>query len=155
MYFVRGRPSTLEERFNDRTILGPLADLRPELGPCLLWTGRVGSRGYPVIVRGATTITGAHASWEIALGERLPTGFVLRHHACTRQLCVRAEHLKPWVAVEDLDHPRLLLYWNARNMECIKGHRFTHANTITVPGGRACRQCRKDVALERRRRARS
>jgi hypothetical protein len=148
----RGPASSLEQRFLTRTVMGPLANKRPELGRCLLWTGRVSPDGYPRIDRGDTTITGAHAAWEIALGEELAKNFVLRHFACTRRLCVRAEHLKPWSAAEDLDHDRYLVAWNARHDQCINGHAFTHENTIEVPGGRSCRTCRRDVERERRRR---
>lgn len=104
-----------------------------------------------MIDRGSTTITGAHASWEIALGEQLPKGFVLRHFACSRSLCVRAEHLRPWVAAEDLEHDRVLLWWNARHDECVRGHSFLETrNVILVPGGRGCRACRKLVERQRR-----
>lgn len=151
------RPSTLERRFDARSANGPLADVRPDLGPCLIWTGRLGARAeIPVIDRGTTTITGYHAAWEIALGEELPKGFVLRHFACTRPLCVRAEHLKPWVAAEDVEHERLVIAWNARHDRCLNGHDLTESrNVITVPGGRSCRRCRRDVANARRRAARS
>jgi hypothetical protein len=146
---------SVDERFFARVHYGPVADVVPRLGRCWMWTGRIGPDGYPRFDRGGTTTTGMRAGWEVMLEQEMPLGFGVRHFACTRQVCVNPEHSRPWTASEDLEHDRVLLFWNARHDECVKGHRFSKANTINVPGGRSCRTCRKDVERQRDRRRRA
>lgn len=87
------KPRPLAERFWAKVDKnGPT--VRPELGPCWLWTAGGGSSGYGAISRGArrSGMAPAHlVSWELSYGPLEPG----KHpcHKCDVRRCVRPEHL--------------------------------------------------------------
>lgn len=70
---------------------GPI--VRPELGPCWIWTGATGST-YGSVSFGKRGGASAHRlSFRLVRGP-IPEGALLRH-ACDVPVCVRPEHLIP------------------------------------------------------------
>ncbi len=62
--------------------------VRPELGPCWVWTASKNWQGYGKFRRGVAH----HASWELHSNGPIPVGlFVL--HKCDVRHCVRPDHL--------------------------------------------------------------
>ena len=140
-----------EDRFWDRVNTdGPAATVRPELGVCWLWTGPPTASGYGQVWRDGKAAHAHVVAWELAAGRQAPAGLRFRHHACQVRLCVNPGHLMPYVARDTPQGARFLAEWNLTHTRCVAGHEFTTANTILVPGGRACRRCRADIDRRRR-----
>ena len=147
----RWEPLSVEERFFSHVGFdGPVAAFRPDLGQCWLWMASTDGKGYGVTrVRGR--LEKAHrVAWGLAGGHPAPPGLKLEHFACGVRLCVNPGHVRPKVARDSVLGARFLAAWNMRHRRCVEGHLFTSRNVIFVPGGRACRQCRRDVERARR-----
>lgn len=76
---------------------GPV--IRPELGPCWLWTGRTNEHGYGVFYVWYGPKIGrlerAHrVAWRLLKGEALPDD-VMGCHKCDNPPCVRPDHIFP------------------------------------------------------------
>lgn len=69
---------------------GPI--VRPELGPCHLWTGAVSGNGYGVFGWSSDerAVPAHRAAWRIAKGE-IPDGVNVLHR-CDTPLCVNTDH---------------------------------------------------------------
>jgi hypothetical protein len=87
--FLDGQPPGVDpeyfwSRFRSELIV-------PELGPCLIWAGRIGPNGYGVVShRGRPT--GTHrVAYELSKGP-IPPGLLVRHR-CDVKACGRDEHL--------------------------------------------------------------
>jgi hypothetical protein len=87
--FRHGRPKALKLRFWEKVNKeGPI--IRPELGPCWLWTGGVGGAlGYGRITDGDNVIQATHVAVYLETG-KWPTDEVC--HKCDTALCVRYPH---------------------------------------------------------------
>ncbi len=88
----RSRTEPLQKRLFQKLEWGPPPAHRPELGPCLLFTGAVGTDGYGVL-QGAPAadrrVVRAHRlAFIVAHGDILPGAFVL--HRCDVRLCCKA-----------------------------------------------------------------
>jgi hypothetical protein len=71
---------------------GPI--LRPELGPCWVWTASIKGNGYGKIGAGGAGSGWLHAhrvSWKLANGP-IPDGLQVLHR-CDNRPCVRPDHL--------------------------------------------------------------
>ena len=130
---------------------GPLAARRPDLGSCWLWGGSVAASGYGVASWAGRRTHAHRVAWGLSWGSMPPAGLRLEHFACGNRRCVNPGHVRPALARESLLGDALLADWNARHDVCLRGHAFAPANSIEVPGGRACRACRAEVARARRR----
>jgi hypothetical protein len=78
---------------------GPVPLLRPDLGPCWLWTGRVKANGYGTFFPSRRECWSAHRWAYAALVGPIPEGLHL-DHLCERPRCVNPAHLDPvsgWV----------------------------------------------------------
>lgn len=86
-------PTPLAERFWPKVNKdGPV--IRPELGPCWVWTASVGTSGYGQIGvggRAGRPVQAHRVSWELAHGAPAGDAWVL--HRCDNPLCVRPDHL--------------------------------------------------------------
>jgi hypothetical protein len=129
---------------------GPVAALRPQLGVCWRWLGRHDRDGYPVLSVGGRPVSAAVLAWSIAGGAPAPSGLRLERFACGWRGCVNPDHLRPRAGLDTLDGHRGLAAWNMRHEECVNLHAFTSRNSITVPGGRVCRECRDDIRRARK-----
>jgi hypothetical protein len=82
--------------------------LRPELGPCWLWTGVIDSpprlpygKIFLLLPNGRYKITTAHRfAWELHAGP-LPKGMFALHH-CDNPGCVRPDHLFKGTALDNM-----------------------------------------------------
>jgi hypothetical protein len=147
------RFASLESRFFASVRLdGPLGVHRPDLGPCWPWTGAQDAYGYGVIAFLGRALHTHVAAWAIAWGELPPKGMRFRHFACDLRLCSNPAHVRPKVAVENVLGSVNLAGWHEGRQACIRGHRFDRPNILLVPGGWACRTCRKEVERASRRR---
>lgn len=144
----RGDP---EERFWALVdAAGPVADLRPELGPCWPWGGSCTPAGYSRLWVGDRWVHAHAFAWGLAGGEQPPAGMRFEHFACSRRWCVNPGHVRPLVAEEDELGARFLAGWILRHGRCPSGHLVSPGNRLVVPGGLSCRTCRADTARRRR-----
>lgn len=130
---------------------GPVAAHRPDLGPCWRWGGPVGHAGYGEMWWRGRKVHAHRIAWELAWGAPPPAGMPLAHFACDLRSCPNPAHVRPAGAVEDVLGRRGVAAWNGRHSHCLRGHPLTARNSIFVPGGIACRECRAEVARARRR----
>lgn len=79
---------------------GPVPPMRPELGPCWLWTGAIGAHGYGVIGKDGGGVVLAHrAAYEDKVGP-IPAGLHV-DHLCMVRPCIRPEHLEAVTQAEN------------------------------------------------------
>lgn len=78
----------LEARFFAKVREGDPPAHRPELGPCLLWTGAVKSTGYGHIWRDGKVVLVHRYALELRIGRLLAPDELARHE-CDTPLCVR------------------------------------------------------------------
>lgn len=99
---------------------------------CWNWTGRQDRYGY-----GRYGDRNAHrALYQIVIGD-VPEGLQL-DHLCGNRQCVRPDHLEPVTQKENL---RRGWSWQREKRSCLRGHKYTAANTYHTPKGRSCREC--------------
>lgn len=136
---------------------GPLPELRPDLGPCWLWTGQ--SRKSRTEAYGGFCLDGrtqpAHRIAYLLTRGALRPGLVI-DHLCSRPLCVRPSHLEEITQRENVLRGRNHVAALAARTHCRNGHPFDPANTYLSPTGRVCRICQraKQKAFEKRRQER-
>lgn len=79
---------TIEERFFAKLREGDPPEHRPELGPCLLWTGAVKSTGYGQFWIDGKVIPAHRYALQLRVGRELSPDEIARHE-CDTPLCVR------------------------------------------------------------------
>jgi len=128
---------------------GPVAAYRPDLGVCWLWTGTEDVYGYGVMKVEGRMVHAHVVAWRIArtqenqeIGDAPPKGLKFERFACGLALCVNPAHVRPKVAVDNLLGSKNMAAWHLGRSVCLR---------LYVPGGWACRACRKDVERSRRR----
>ena len=137
-----GRDLSVEDRFwlkVDKN--GPTPELRPELGPCWVWT-RGKSDGY-----GMFWINGkqrqAHAvahEWERG---PIPGGFE-RDHLCRNRACCRPSHLQVVTHAVNTERGVSPHGLNTKKTYCPQGHEYNEENTrVNNQGKRVCKICAK------------
>jgi len=81
---------SLEKRFWDKVNKdGPT--VRPDLGPCWVWTAATNAYGYGVIKTNGVSTVAPRVSWEMVNGPLVANHCAL--HKCDNPPCVRPEHL--------------------------------------------------------------
>ncbi len=150
---------TPEERFWSKVDKqGPPPALRPELGPCWLWTAAKSVSGYGRFGTAALSGGGqaAHrASWRMAHGP-IPEGLHI-DHLCRVHNCVNPAHLEPVTPKVNSQRGIAADFCRARAFvatHCRNGHEYTPENTSISEGFRQCRVCKAANSLrsnERRR----
>jgi hypothetical protein len=154
---VLPKPS-LEERFWRKVDKnGPT--VKPELGPCWQWSGRVaGGYGRFKLSKADEpfrSISAPRFSYELLVGP-MPEGLE-PDHLCRNRACVKSvsdehgpAHLEPVTRRENTLRGESPSAKNARKTHCVRGHEFTAENTyVGKNGNRACRTCVR--AAQRRR----
>lgn len=130
---------------------GPVATLRPDLGPCWLWTAGKSS-GYGVFyLRHGQPVRAHRWAWEEANGP-IPEGLELDHFACEVPACVNPTHVRPVSPRENQLRSNSISARNAAKTHCPKGHPYSGDNLYIIPstGGRMCRECFRLRRLKRR-----
>ncbi len=122
---------TLEERFWEKVDTS---------GDCWEWLGSITNRGYGQFMAQRKLKVAHRASYELLVGE-IPKGLVI-DHLCRNRSCVNPKHLEPVTSKENLMRGFGAPAINARKTHCWRGHPFTEYNTLKMPGGRACRECK-------------
>ncbi len=143
---------TLEQRLNSRLVEGPVPEVDPSLGPCLLWTGSLSksarSGGYGYLNDGTGRRVYVHrVNYEAHVGP-IPKGLEI-DHLCRVRHCARPEHLEPVTRRENQLRGDTFAARNIAKSECPAGHPYDDANTYVYPKGRKCRACNR--TRERRR----
>jgi hypothetical protein len=131
---------------------GPV--VRPELGPCWVWTANRNTLGYGVFCFLAKKLRANRVSWTLTRGP-IPDGHGVLHK-CDNPPCVRPEHLFTGTQRDNLldcarkgrvrSYPSLAWQVSARNRStkpnCKHGHPLSGDNLrLTAAGYRRCRTC--------------
>ncbi len=143
MHYKRVRRSgsteglTLERRFFDHLI-------GEDRRGCWIWDTPHPESGYGQFTNG----TAHRWSYEFFIGE-IPVGLEL-DHLCRNRSCMNPWHLDPVPTAVNVLRGVGPSAINARKTHCIRGHKFTEANTYRAPGNPSARNCRACIELRRR-----
>lgn len=122
---------------------GPAPALRPDLGPCWLWTGAIGTDGYGQFSLDGH-LRGAHrVAYEMRHGP-IPLGLE-PDHLCRVRSCVNDAHLEPVTHAENLRRGAGAKKQLAKT-HCPAGHPYADDNLYVVKragrsDARGCRAC--------------
>jgi hypothetical protein len=112
---IKGQPVRFISGHSARVRYGPWTDrywsqvdkngpiIRPELGPCWLWIGTVGSNGYgQIMVNGRRGRPAHHVALELA-GWIIPCEWLEGLHKCDNPPCVNPAHLRIGTTQDNTD----------------------------------------------------
>lgn len=128
---------------------GPMVTLRPDLGPCWVWGGRIDKGGYG---RTTTGILAHRRSFWIAMSID-PIGSLVDHlchtfdpdckggPSCLHRRCVNPAHMELVTFEENVRRGV-----RASRTHCVNGHPFDEKNTYfnTKRAIRVCRACSRN-----------
>ena len=135
---------------------GPVPEHRPELGPCIEWTGCLHPKGYGQFWDGGRLVQAHRWAWERAHGP-VPEGLELDHlchndsecaggPTCLHRRCVNPAHLEPVTHRTNLLRGGGGAAAGARQRaktHCPAGHPYDEENTYLTPDGRrVCTACK-------------
>lgn len=122
---------------------GPLPVLRPELGPCWLWTARTCTKGYGMFWDGEKQVLSHRWAFVHSPdGEEIPIGLTI-DHLCNRPTCQRKSHLEAVTRVENILRGDGNGHHQTVKTHCSKGHPYTEGNFRIYDGKRRCLVCDK------------
>lgn len=122
-----------EYRFERNTVEGPPPDHRPELGPCLIFTGADNGNGYGQFRYNGKGDYVHRYAWEREHGP-IPTGMTV-DHLCRVRRCANAKHLELVTGPENTTRGA-----KARppREQCIRGHEYA---VFGKNNQGSCREC--------------
>jgi HNH endonuclease len=109
---------------------GPIPEVKPELGPCWIWTDSLDEKGYGRFNDGERPRKAHDFSYELHF-DKMPTGLE-PDHLCRNRPCVRPAHLE---AVTHRVNSQRAAY---AQDECSRGHKLPEPS---ANGRRVCRPC--------------
>ena len=132
------RPGLREEaRFAKSTRRGEPSSYRPDLGPCLIYTGADNGNGYGQFAYNGKNGYAHRYAWERVHGP-IPDDLTV-DHLCRVRCCVEVTHMELVTAVAN--YLRGVAAWTM----CRSGkHERTPENTYLHGRRRLCAECRKD-----------
>jgi hypothetical protein len=108
---------------------------------CIVWTGALNSRGYPMFRWNGNARLAHRLAWEEAHGP-IPDGMTI-DHLCLNQRCVKVDHLEV-VSVEENSRRKAETY-----TECSRGHTLV-ARKRGSRWERRCATCETEQRIARR-----
>jgi hypothetical protein len=136
------KPTPAPIRFARFVMDGTTPEHRPELGPCLQWTGSLKTRwGYGQFYYQGRNRSAHAAAWEMEHGP-IESGMTL-DHLCRNTSCVRTAHME--VVTRRENFRRAV----AARTHCPNGH--SYASTGSYPrkdGRRQCKECARRNSRE-------
>lgn len=142
------KPKPFRDRLYEKTRTGSIPNNRPDLGPCLEWTGHVAQAGYGIISITKRKVLVHRMAYELEKG-RIPDGLDI-DHLCENKICVNANHLEPVTRYENFRRAN----HNVDKAFCPKGHPYSPENTRLKKGPyglqRHCKECAKIEEKKRR-----
>lgn len=120
---------------------GPVPELRPELGPCWLWTAAHSPYGYGRLNVANNVLVYSHRLALALAGVVVPPpGELEVDHLCQRKPCVRPSHLEVVTHAENVRR-----HYRAQDT-CLRGHPRTEENVRRDAQGRIrnCLPCRRE-----------
>lgn len=113
---------------------GSVPRCRPDLGPCLQFTGSIKTRwGYGQFYYEGRNRSAHTAAWEIQNGP--VTGDLTVDHLCRNTSCVRVSHMELVTRAEN--YRRAV----AARTHCPNGHEYATVGHYVYRGRRRCRAC--------------
>ena len=139
MHYKRGRtaarqaPDVFYGAFRDCVSVGPIPELRQDLGPCWEWNSAVNAAGYGVVAKPMFGTRLAHrVSKMLKLGRALDGD--LMHH-CDNPPCIRPSHLSESTHKENMADKAVkgrAVAPRAGQSECKNGHSLTELTAVKV-----------------------
>lgn len=103
-------------------------DTGEEFDDCHLWRGAIDDYGYGKVRLPDDTTRAVHIiAWEMATGNKLPTGWHV-DHLCRIRRCCNPDHLEAVPHAENVLRGESFTARNARKTHCPKGHEYTDDN---------------------------
>lgn len=128
-----------------------LARVTDAPGGCWQWTGYLMPNGYARISVNGERQYAHRVAYEAVRGP-IPDGLVI-DHLCRNRGCVNPDHLEAVTQRTNVLRGVSFAAARARQVRCLRGHRFTKANTYVAGNGtRKCRTCRAAARARSRRR---
>jgi len=144
-----GYHNSLEDfwRYVDKN--GPIPEHRPELGPCWIWMGSIGTEGYGWFHFQMKRMRAHLLSYKLLKGQ-IPEGLML-DHLCRVRHCVNPGHADQVTNRENILRGIAPPAMNARKTHCKRGHSLSGENlTSRHRDGQDRREC-KECNLRRKR----
>lgn len=106
---------------------------------CWLWLGYKNPKGYGRMNEKNKTNYVHRFSYEIHKG-KIPKGLCI-DHLCRNTSCVNPDHLEAVTQRENILRGESIFAKEARQIECLNGHKYTIKNLRIYDGHRRCRIC--------------
>ncbi|ASN69225.1 putative HNH endonuclease [uncultured Caudovirales phage] len=124
-----------EQRFRERTSVGAVPKLRPDLGPCLIFQGADNGNGYKQFRFNGRNGYAHRYAWERAHGS-IVDGLTV-DHLCMVRACCNVDHLELVPGVENY------LRGVAARTSCKSGHPYREHGIRKSDGRRVCDVCER------------